>query len=229
MNRISQTAKKGFTLLELLIVIAVIAVLSAILIFILDPTETLAKARDAQRISDIGSIKTAVGIYLTTVATRQLDGNSGVVNDKCTGGSGTASIWLSTPASTVTDTVLATVYATAPAIIQPSAASSTMTDGTGWIPVNLNAISGGSPISSLPLDPSNTPANGGSTAGAVTNDALMYRYACKKSPLTFEIDAKLESNAFTVTDSRAAKDGGNNANLLEAGTDTTILPGANDF
>lgn len=225
MKHISHIAKKGFTLLELLIVIAVIAVLSAILIFILDPTETLAKARDAQRISDMGSLKTAIGIYLTTVPARQLDNTVG--NTLCVGGTGTDSLWLSTLTGTVTDITLGVF--TGAGVVQRSAAASTMIDGTGWVPVNLGSIAGGSPISSLPLDPSNTPVNGGSTAAAVTNDALMYRYACNTSPLAFEINAKLESTAFTSDDDRGAKDGGNNTELLEVGTNTTILAATNDF
>jgi prepilin-type N-terminal cleavage/methylation domain-containing protein len=226
MNTISHTAKKGnapgsskgFTLLELLIVIAVIAVLSAILIFILDPTETLSKSRDAQRISDLGSLKTAIGIYLTTTPGAQLDGIAGTKQDKCLGGAGAKTVFLSIPAG-------------APAVTSPfpsgfttfgqvTAASSTAIDGTGWVPVNLGAITGGSPISSLPIDPTNTV----SAAGALADTDLLYRYACKKSPLTFELDAKLESIAFTTTDNRASKDGGNNATLLEVGTDATILP-----
>lgn len=218
MNNISHTAKKGFTLLELLIVIAVIAVLSAILIFILDPTETLSKSRDAQRISDMGSLKTAIGIYLTTTIGGQLDGISGTKQDKCLGGAGTKSVFLSV--ATGAPTVTAPLPAGFTAFVQTAAASSSAIDGTGWIPVNLGAITGGSPISNMPLDPSNTVAAG----GAIADTDLLYRYACKKSPLTFELDAKLESIAFTATDNRGSKDGGNNATLLEVGTDTTILP-----
>ena len=42
----------GFTLLELLIVISVLAILSVALIVVLNPAETLKKGRDSQRISD---------------------------------------------------------------------------------------------------------------------------------------------------------------------------------
>ena len=100
-----------------------------------------------------------------------------------------------------------------------SAASTTAVDGTGWIPVNFGSIQGGSPISGLPLDPTNTV----DSASAPTDASLAYRYSCRQSPLTFEVDAKLESVAFVTTDAKAAKDGGNNATRLEVGTDTTIL------
>lgn len=218
MNTISHTAKKGFTLLELLIVIAVIAVLSAILIFILDPTETLSKSRDAQRISDLGSLKTAIGIYLTTTVGGQLDGITGTKQDKCLGGAGTKTVFLSVP--TGGPTVTLPLPSGFTAFGQTTAASSTAVDGTGWVPVNLGAITGGSPISSMPLDPTNSVASG----AALADTDLLYRYACRKSPLTFELEAKLESIAFTTTDNRGSKDGGNNTTLLEVGTDTTILP-----
>lgn len=214
MNTISHTAKKGFTLLELLIVIAVIAILSAILIFILDPTETLSKSRDAQRISDLGSLKTAMGVYLTTVSTRQI---GGAANVNCIGGPA-QKLYLSVPTGTVTAGTWGGI--TFANMLMTSAASSTAVDGTGWIPVNFGAIQGGSPISGLPIDPTNTV----DSATAPTDASLSYRYSCRQSPLTFEVDAKLESIAFVTTDAKASKDGGNNTTRLEVGTDDTILP-----
>ena len=197
--------------------IAVIAVLSAILIFILDPTETLRKSRDSQRISDLGSLKTAIGIYLTTVPDAQLDGTTGIKQDKCLGGGGTPTIFASIDSSNALSATSLTGSAFG-AWGQVTAASLTAIDGTGWLPVNLSAITGGSPISNLPIDPTNT------AASTPANTDLFYRYACQKSPLTFEIDAKLESIAFTSTDNRAQKDGGNNTLLYEVGTDLSILP-----
>ena len=50
MNESTHThSRKGFTLLELLIVIAIIAILSVVLVIVLNPAETLRKSRDAQR------------------------------------------------------------------------------------------------------------------------------------------------------------------------------------
>ena len=132
MNHKSQT-KKGFTLLELLIVIAILAVLGAMVIFLLNPAETLRKARDSQRISDLGTIKTALGLYLTNVASPDLDGT----------GNCTTNFWSS--AGTSTSNYLYT-----------SEASSSLVDGNGWIPVNLSVLTGGSPISNFPVDPVNT-------------------------------------------------------------------------
>ena len=98
-------------------------------------------------------------------------------------------------------------------------------DGTGWIPVNLSSLVGGSPISSFPIDPSNTITS----LSAIANTDLVYRYTCSSTPMGFEIDAALESDAFTSTDDKRAKDGGNHTTLYEVGTSLTILPGTNDF
>ena len=58
--------KKGFTLIELLIVIAILAILATTVVLVLNPAQILAQARDAQRISDLSSIKSAIALYLAT-------------------------------------------------------------------------------------------------------------------------------------------------------------------
>lgn len=202
--------KKGFTLLELLIVIAILSILGAIVIFLLNPTETLKKARDSQRISDLSTIKTALGIYLTSTSSPDLDGVGACATNVWYGLNG------------VTD---ATVAGTKVATSTVTQAALGLVDGTGWLPVNLSSLIGGSPISSFPIDPSNTVTS----LTAVASTDLVYRYACASSPLGFEIDAQLESNAFTVEDNKRAKDGGNNADLYEVGSSLTILPASSDF
>ncbi|MDD4931154.1 MAG: prepilin-type N-terminal cleavage/methylation domain-containing protein, partial [Candidatus Colwellbacteria bacterium] len=44
---------KSFTLVELLIVIAILAVLAAAVVVVLNPAELLAQARDSQRSTDL--------------------------------------------------------------------------------------------------------------------------------------------------------------------------------
>lgn len=53
----------GFTLVELLIVIAIIAVLAGVVIIAVNPSRQLADARNAQRFSDINSILNAFWQY----------------------------------------------------------------------------------------------------------------------------------------------------------------------
>lgn len=234
--------KRGFTLLELLIVIAIIAILSVILIIVLNPAETLKKARDSQRLSDLNTLKTAIGIYLTSISSPDLDDASATIcyttttgtlsanpqvmysaeiaNPVCTGGAAVTKGTEGEPGAFIADfcTTIGTSGATA-------------VDGTGWVPVKLSSIVGGSPISNMPLDPTNTIA----TATAPASTDLVYRYVCQNKSVTstlpsfvFEFNAQLESAAFTTgTDDKRAKDGGDTATLYEVGNSTRLITGTN--
>jgi prepilin-type N-terminal cleavage/methylation domain len=212
---------EGFTLLELLIVITIIAILSVAIQFVLNPSETMAKSRDVRRMADLTTLKTALGVYLTSTSTPQLDNTVG--NTLCLGGAN-PDIWVSTDSTGgAINWTTPTGFTPGGAFIQrASAAAAAAVDGSGWVPVKLSGLVGGSPISNMPIDPVNSIAN----RAAITNAALIYRYACRQSPLNFEIDARLESQAYgpSGADDRAAKDGGNNSNLYEVGTDLAILP-----
>lgn len=54
--------KKGFTLVELLIVIAIIAILAAVVFVALDPATRFADARDSNRSNDVNEILSAIKI-----------------------------------------------------------------------------------------------------------------------------------------------------------------------
>lgn len=56
--------KKGFTLIELLIVIAIIGILAAIL-FVSIGQQPLLRSRDAKRLSDLDSLRTALALFYT--------------------------------------------------------------------------------------------------------------------------------------------------------------------
>ncbi|HRY30975.1 MAG TPA: prepilin-type N-terminal cleavage/methylation domain-containing protein [Candidatus Paceibacterota bacterium] len=58
-----RNTQKGFTLLEMLLVIAIIAILAAIVIVAINPSRQLAQARNAQRASDLNAIHKAVQQY----------------------------------------------------------------------------------------------------------------------------------------------------------------------
>jgi len=56
-------SKKGFTIIELMVVIAVIAVLSSIVLVLLGNAKE--KSRDARRVSDMREIQNALNLYFT--------------------------------------------------------------------------------------------------------------------------------------------------------------------
>lgn len=232
MNKTKKYYNRGFTLLELLIVIGIIAILSVILVIVLNPAETLKKARDTQRMSDLATMKTALGLYLTSTTTPYLAGtNAAPSNASCKTGSGGGSwtvasdnIYYSypsdSPGANITDTTLDNqTFSGTGGKKQVVSADLNKVDGDGWLPVNLESLQSGSPISSFPADPVNTIAD---VANVASTD-LVYRYACNATSLTFEIDAQLESDAYTVTEDKRRKDGGNSNSYYEVGTNLKIL------
>ena len=60
--------KKGFTLIELLVVIAIISILAVVVVLTLNPAELLRQSRDSQRVSDLGTLKSAISLYLVDAA-----------------------------------------------------------------------------------------------------------------------------------------------------------------
>lgn len=222
-----RAVSRGFTLLELLIVISIIAILSVALILTINPAETLKKSRDAQRISDLSTLKTALGLVLTASSTPYLAPN----NTDCLQGGSSAKIYYSfiggtqpTYAGTNIGTDANGTFGT-PGVVRSTTAIAASTDGTGWIPVNFGWLPGGSPISNVPLDPVNSIA----AIATATSTDYTYRYACQSTGGTkpsnvFEIDASLESTAYTVTDDKRASDGGDSPVYYEVGTDLRLLP-----
>lgn len=124
---------KGFTLIELLIVIGILAILATTVVLVLNPAQILAESRDTQRISDLGSVQSAIGLLLATATTTLTFGETLT----CTVGSGTnppsGSCQVGTPTRAV--------------------------DGTGWVAIDLTKTSGGATIPNLPVDPLNTTVN----------------------------------------------------------------------
>lgn len=219
--------KQGFTLLELLIVVAILAILAVIVAFVLNPAEQLRKGRDVQRLSDLATLKSTLGVYTTTVSGANLDLDVG--GARCIDESGvTYNIFVSTSAAPALTGVSVSGYTTYTA---RTSATPTLIDGTGWLPVNLTAITGGSPISNLPLDPAN------SSSGT----EYYYAYACVTAQKTtapcsvsnpcpavsYETSANLESTEFTSgASNKEDKDGGDDANAYEIGTELRALPPA---
>jgi len=226
----------GFTLLELLIVVSIIAILSVALIFVLNPAETLKKSRDAQRISDLAALKTAIGIYTTGTVSPLIGGASNIgCKTGALGGtyvSGNKIFYSLAGIGGIADTTLDGGANSIPAPLQVASTDLTLTDGTGWLPVDFDSLIGGSPISSLPIDPVNiitdTARVSGISASGNPPD-YVYRYACNATNLTYEVDAVLESATYTSSDNKMTKDGGDNSSYYEVGTNLKILGIGTDF
>jgi prepilin-type N-terminal cleavage/methylation domain-containing protein len=101
MNTYSTSQRKGFTLLEILLVIAAIGILAAIVLVAINPNRQLAQARNAQRRADVQTILNSVYQYAID--------NSGTLP---TGVDTTIRNIISTP-NTPSCTVVGTVAATA--------------------------------------------------------------------------------------------------------------------
>ncbi|KKT56617.1 MAG: hypothetical protein UW50_C0001G0185 [Candidatus Wolfebacteria bacterium GW2011_GWA1_44_24] len=166
--------------MELLIVIGILAILATTVTLVLNPAELLKQARDSQRLGDLGSVHAALSMYAATATT--------------------------SPLFTATTTC---TFATSTGPFPPACAtnSNTSVSGSGWVNIDFNQTSGGSPLSRLPLDPV---------------QSALYHYAFKNDDgqNTWELDAVLESNKYSP---QMTSDGGNNNNYYEIGSD----PGLN--
>ncbi len=176
---------KGFTLIELLVVIAIVAVLATAVVVILNPAQLVRQGRDSTRISDLSAIHSALALYLSDVVS---------------------------PVFTATTTCTRATSTDNPTGFDAAVSSSlTTTGGAGWVNVNLGSISGGSPLSRLPLDPTNDSTN-------------KYCFKIASSTLlTYELDANMESGKYAnggASDVESNnKDGGNSDTWYEVGND----------
>ncbi|MDD5430885.1 MAG: prepilin-type N-terminal cleavage/methylation domain-containing protein [Candidatus Pacebacteria bacterium] len=187
----------SFTLVELLIVIGILAVMSAVVVLVLKPDQIFKQARDTQRMLELQDINKALNIY------QSLGGTS----------LGTATnVYVSLPGTdgdTDCDEYSLPALAAGYSYYCSTTANYRKIDGTGWIPVNLTT-SAGSLFSVLPIDPVNTTTNG-----------FYYTYMMGGS---WELNALLESTKYRMGGSEDAvsNDGGDTYAVYEVGTDKTL-------
>lgn len=64
-----KTAQRGFTLVELLVVIAIIAILAAVVILVINPIELTRRTRDAARLTDLAGLQQAINVAVSDATT----------------------------------------------------------------------------------------------------------------------------------------------------------------
>ncbi len=186
--------KKSFTLVELMIVIAILAILSAIVIFALNPSELFKKSRDSRRITDIQTLYKGISFMESW-------NTSGITYGTST------TVYLSLPDSSTTCSSYS--LPTLPTGYTYNCVTSTnlrKADSTGWIPIDFTVANDNKYITSLPIDPIND---------------INYYYSYNPGG-SFEVNALLESNEYITKFS--LNDGGDSFNSYENGSSLTDMP-----
>lgn len=199
--------RKSFTLIELLIVIALVAALSVVVLLVLNPASLLQSSRDANRLQDIATLNSAIGLSLAD----NYGQNIGSAN----------TIYVSLPDPVATSSAgdqcqgLGLPMPPSPYTYHCSASSTAQqTDGTGWIPINFSASTFGSPIATLPKDPTNS-----------SSSRLWYAYATDGAG-KYELTTNLESPKYKLggSNDQIVGTGGSLASVYQRGSKLGLQP-----
>lgn len=209
-NFLKQSAQKGFTLIELIIVITILVILGVVVVVLIDPAEILAQSRDSQRISDLASIKGATQLVLSNAVPANASTVCRTDVSPENGSNASSSIYVSLSS------------AGSSGYVTTSAATLQNASTTGWIKMNFTGLSTGNALSGLPIDPTNSYSASG----------LYYRWGCNYNSnlYQYEVDASLESAKYKPSctasncDDKSARDGGNSATRYETGNNLNVLP-----
>ncbi|MFH2069127.1 MAG: prepilin-type N-terminal cleavage/methylation domain-containing protein [Candidatus Omnitrophota bacterium] len=140
---------KGFTLVEMLIVLGIVAILVAVVVSVLNPAEFFRQTRDSRRLSDLNQLDQALNLAT-------LDNVS----------MGTANVvYVSVPDDSAGATTTCSTLGLpdiAPWTYQCSNSTNyRKVDGTGWVPVDFSSlVTVPSALSVLPVDPTNSTSTG---------------------------------------------------------------------
>ncbi|MCX6797745.1 MAG: type II secretion system protein [Candidatus Falkowbacteria bacterium] len=176
----------SFTLIELIIVIAILTILAAVIVLVINPAEYLKSSRDSARMSDFASIKSSIGLYIA-------DGRSSMGSSNI--------VYVSIPDSSA---VCANLGLPAlPATWSYACSTSDnyrKSNGTGWLPIDFTQISFGNVLQTLPVDPVNATSTGN-----------YYTYVTGGS---YQLSTLFESSKYNSTLTSQYYTVGTNSNLL---------------
>ena len=187
-------SNKAFTLIELLIVIAILAILATVTLLVINPVQMIKQSRDSNRIADLNQLNKGLLLFQT------------IASGTSMGTHGTVYVSILSDQADCSDLGLPAlgggyVY---------SCSNSTnyrKMDGTGWVPVNFTSIQdqAGAIFTSLPIDPSNT-----------VTDSYYYTYI----PGSWALSATMESTKYSEVN--ASTDGGQSTTRYEIGNELTL-------
>ena len=191
---------KGFTLVELLAVVTILATIATATVIIMNPVEMIRQTEDAVKLNDLNSIHQVLNLFRSN----RPGGSLGSPNV----------VYISIPSDSPTCVGLG--LPTLPAGWNyrcVTAANLRNINGTGWIPVNFTAITGRIPLTTLPIDPINTVASGS-------------YYAYVTDGNRWEIFTPLMSQRHGINGGASdmvSRDGGNDPYIYEVGTNLSIF------
>ena len=146
--RLLVASRQSFTLIEILVAVALIAVLSVAVIMSLNPQELIKQSRDSTRLSDLQNLNKSLSWFEADTGGTGFMGSSSVIYVSIPDTTSTcANLGLPTPPSGWS------YHCVTQQNLQK-------TDGSGWIPVNFNQISFGKTLTKLPIDPINQTSTG---------------------------------------------------------------------
>ena len=205
--------KKGFTLIEILAVLAGIGVIAGLLVTLIRPLELFKCARDSQRMNDLQALSSAIQHYIISTDNIDLDGpyqNRGADEASST-------VFISSPSDIENIPNNFIVNTTTWYINSVNSNNLKNIDGSGWLPINFQSLTLRA-INTLPVDPINS-----------YNSKYFYSYVFHKEMRSFELNANLECARYKKggTEDKTSTDGGDDPDIYEVGSMLTILPSDN--